>query len=158
MTLDSRDMIENLYQGYLGLDDEKRLLIINPEKLEMAYEKIADLEQKVIADAIVADINKLPEESQITSSSQAQIDSLLSRVEALGEDTSAITNLAKLQAAKTKVDAVIAQREALNDLIKSTLDGVTITLKNKSLIDAVDRAAEGLAKEGINLHGNVFCP
>ena len=105
----------------------------------MAYEKIADLEQKVIADAIVADINKLPEESQITSSSQAQIDSLLSRVEALGEDTSAITNLAKLQAAKTKVDAVIAQREALNDLIKSTLDGVTITLKNKSLIDAVDK-------------------
>ena len=149
MTLDSRDMIENLYQGYLGLDDEKRLLIINPEKLEMAYEKIADLEQKVIADAIVADINKLPEESQITSSSQAQIDSLLSRVEALGEDTSAITNLAKLQAAKTKVDAVIAQREALNDLIKSTLDGVTITLKNKSLIDAVDKAAEGLAKEDV---------
>lgn len=149
MTLDSRDMIENLYQGYLGLDDEKRLLITDAEKLEAAYEKIAELEQKQITDAIVADIDKLPEEAQITSSSQAQIYSLLTRVEALGEDTSAITNLAKLQAAKARVDAVIAQREALDSLIKSTLDGVKITLENKSLIDAVDKAAEGLVKEDV---------
>ena len=114
-----------------------------------AYAQIPILERKVITDAIVADIEKLPAEADILTTDKDGIYSLLERVNALGDDTSAITNLSRLTSAKARVDQVIKQRSDVDSLINETLPGVTITLENRALIDAVDKAAEGLNKKDL---------
>ncbi|MCD2491133.1 cadherin-like beta sandwich domain-containing protein [Lacrimispora sp. NSJ-141] len=149
ITLNDRDMIENLYQGYQLMEEADKERVIGYSILEAAYAQIPILERKVITDAIVADIEKLPAEADILTTDKDGIYSLLERVNALGDDTSAITNLSRLTSAKARVDQVIKQRSDVDALINETLPGVTITLENRGLIDAVDKAAEGLNKKDL---------
>ena len=150
ITLENRDMIENLYQGYYRMEEADRLLVENPDKLLTAYAQIPILEKKVITDAIIADIDKLPEVSELGIANKTAVDSLLQRVGALDDtDKTAITNMDKLNSAKERVDAIEAQLAKVDQLILDSLEGLTITLENKGLVDAIDQAAQGLSMEDL---------
>ncbi len=150
VTLADRDKIETLYNGYQGLEDSLKEQVANSKKLEDAYAKIAVLERQAVIDAIIADIAKLPADAQIVSTNREAIYGLVDRVNALGEEDAAkVTNKARLDAAKARMDQVIAQRNAVDQLIQDTLNGVTVTSKNRQLLDAIDKAAEGLVASDV---------
>ncbi len=104
--LPDKDAVEAARAAYNALADDQKALVGEEyvEKLEALEEKIAELEDKAAAEAVIGQIVALPEVDELTLEDKAQVEAARLAYNALTEEQKAlVTNLDELEALEEKI-------------------------------------------------------
>ncbi len=162
ITLADQSKVLSLKATYNKLSDEEKVKVKNLDKLLKAIEKIGELQDNASAKGIIEAIDKLRPIDEISSVDRVEILAVRARFEQLNDNgKKLVTNIAKLEKAEKRLKEVLEQIKKVDELIKNTLIGSSITVNSKSLIDNVDKAIKGLTLEdlaSINSYEQYFIP
>lgn len=150
ITLDAQGKVSALKASYDRLSNEEKVKITNSDKLLKSIATVEELQNVVSAKGVMDAIDNIKSVDKITSVDSTSIVSIRARYDELSDGgKKLVTNLSKLEEAEQKLEKVLNQIKKVDKLIKNTLVGVNINANSKSLIDNVDKAANGLTKEDL---------
>lgn len=150
ITLENKEKIMTLMKGYKKLTDEEKLKINNYTKLESAYNLIFKLEHEAQVKDIINDIDKLPKLEDLTSDDKGLVDAIYAKISNLSKDYPyEISNMAKLEKAKDRIEKILVQMDSVQKLIEEKLKGVQVNLKTRAVILEIDKACEGLSQRDL---------
>ena len=146
ITLDDSSKVSSLLAAYNNMDSGNKQKITNADKLLSAEAKIEQLEENAAVSSVIKTINNLPAVSDLTSDDGAKVNSAAAAYGDLSDTLkAAVTNYSKLQQAQARIAVITQQMSDVQTLIKNKLDGVTVTLDTRSIINEIDQACTGLA-------------
>lgn len=150
ITLGDQSKIQTLYTAFSNFSEEDQAKVEGAGTLKAAFAKISELRDNEQVKPLIAGIDALPETAQLTTADKAAVEALRTRFDALEDRLKEkVTNREKLEQAAARIAAIEKQIAAVDKLIQDTIVFVDITMDNISLIDAVDKAAEGLAQSDL---------
>lgn len=150
INLNHQGKILALKATYDRLPNEEKSKIKNIDKLLKAIEKIEKLQEEISAKGVIEAIDKLKDIDKISSVDKAEILAIRARYEQLSNNgKKLVTNIEKLKKAEKRLKEILDQIEKVDKLIRDTLVGTKITANSRSLIEAVDKAINGLTPEDL---------
>lgn len=150
ITLGDNSTVSSLLAAYNNLDSDSRAKVTNADKLLRAEEKIGQMEDDLAVSNVIRAIDGLPAVGDLTSDDEAKVTSVAAAYGDLSDTLqNRIPNKSHLDQAQARIAAIKRQMADVQALIAAKLDGVTVTLDTRGVVQAIDKACAGLAQSDI---------